>query len=130
MSAARDCIDAIRSFGWVGYVKGTTLFGPAFVGLRATPKGRVAITELWVSPSARGLGHGQRILNTCIEQADQHEVVLQVRPCAFGRTPGDMLTGRLCLWYAKHGFADPLGRGLMTRTPRGASQFNPRGDSE
>lgn len=103
MSKARDCIAAIAALGDVGYVKGTTLMGPAFVGLRASARG-VEITDLWVSPSARREGHGDRLLRTCIEQAQCHNVHLWVRPCPFDRTPGDMGKPALRAWYARHGF--------------------------
>ena len=120
MSKAHDCIAAIRALGHIGYVKGTTLFGPALVGLRASARG-VEISDLWVSPSARGEGPGVRILRTCIEQAYFHNVHLWVRPCPFDRTPGDMNKAALRAWYARHGF-EPFGLDHMVRLP---DRFDP-----
>jgi GNAT superfamily N-acetyltransferase len=117
-NSATDCIEEIRMLGdGEGYVKGTTLFGPAFVGLRATRSGRVVITDLWVSKTRRGDGLGQRMLDTCIEQADLLGVTLQLRPHAFDRGAGDMSTQKLRTWYARNGFYK-VGSELMLRTPQ------------
>lgn len=123
VETARECIAAIRTFGAAGYVKGTTLFGPAFIGLRATTRGRVVISQLWVSPSVRGQGLGQRMLDTCFEHADRLGVSLQVRPCAFDRQAGDMVTKKLRAWYARNMFCTVDGSELMVRgpQPKGAS---------
>jgi GNAT superfamily N-acetyltransferase len=119
MSSAFECIDAIRTLGeGEGYVKGTTLFGPCFVGLKATLANRVQISDVWVSPSRRGEGLGQRMLDTCIEQADLHRVTLQVRPCAFDRQSGDMDTKKLRAWYARNQFCTVDGSELMRRAPQ------------
>jgi ribosomal protein S18 acetylase RimI-like enzyme len=118
VSRARACIAAIRAQGVEGYVAGTTLFGPAFVGLRATLLDRVVITDIWVSPSVRGSGHGQRILNICIESADIHGVTLQVRPSAFDRKSGDMDTRKLRAWYARNQFCTVDGSELLRRGPQ------------
>lgn len=115
MSKAHDCIAAIAAKGDVGYVNGTTLIGPAFVGLRASARG-VEISELWVSPSARRQGHGDLLMHLCIEQAYFHNVHLWVRPCPFDRTPGDMSKAALRAWYACHGF-EPFGLDHMVRLP-------------
>lgn len=117
-TTAKDCIAAIRALGHVGYVTGTTLFGPAMLGLRATTTNHVVVSDLWVSPSARGQGLGQRLLDTCIEQADLHRVCLQVRPCAFDRTAGGMTTKALRAWYARNQFCTVDGSERMVRGPQ------------
>jgi GNAT superfamily N-acetyltransferase len=118
MSTAQDCIEEIRQQGDVGYVKGTTLFGPCFLGLKATAANRVVISDLWVSPTQRGEGHGQRMLDTCKEYADIYRVTLQVRPCAFDRQAGDMDTKKLRAWYARNRFCTVDGSELMRRAPQ------------
>lgn len=116
---ARECVNSIRSRGdGAGYVPGTTLFGAAFVGLKATTAGRVVISDVWVSPTWRGSGKGRELLEICMEHADSHGVTLQVRPHAFHRQGGDMDTKKLRAWYARNGFCTVDGSELMRRGPQ------------
>jgi GNAT superfamily N-acetyltransferase len=118
VSAALQCIAEIRSRGdGEGYVAGSTLFGPGFVGLKATRAGRVVITDLWISPSRRGEGLGQQILDCCTEVADRHGVVLQLRPREFDRRSGGMSSRALRAWYARNGFRAVSGSEFMRRAP-------------
>jgi GNAT superfamily N-acetyltransferase len=118
VSAAQYCIAEIRGRGdGDGYVTGSTLFGPGFVGLKATRAGRVVITDLWISPSRRGEGLGQNILDCCSEEADRHGVVLQLRPREFDRRSGGMSSRDLRCWYARNGFRAVSGSEFMRREP-------------
>jgi GNAT superfamily N-acetyltransferase len=116
VSKALQCIAEIRSRGdGEGYVTGSTLFGPGFVGLKATRAGRVVITDLWISPSRRGEGLGQRVLDTCTEVADAFGVELQLRPREFDRRSGGMSSRQLRWWYARNGFRAVSGSEFMRR---------------
>lgn len=118
MSKADDCIFDIRARGHAGFVKGTTLFDPCLLGLRKTVLQHVVVTDVWVSPSCRGMGHGRRMLQLCIDAADRHGVTLKVRPCAFARQTGDMSIKALRAWYARHSFCTVDGSEWMVRGPQ------------
>jgi ribosomal protein S18 acetylase RimI-like enzyme len=76
------------------------------------------VTRLNVPEKYRQLGWGTKLLNKCIEYADEHKLVLllEVAPS------GGMNSTQLTAWYCKFGFVGDITgfpAGLMARMPNG-----------
>ncbi|WP_431287503.1 GNAT family N-acetyltransferase [Roseateles chitinivorans] len=119
---ARMLYDALRERGIEAPIYGCTLYQPGvMLGLRIRD-GCVQISDLWVSPTLRGQGHGRTLLrNTVLPLADHFGVPLRLRVCAFDRRGGTGMTDpQLRRWYEALGFAPTRGT-WMRRQPRAAA---------
>lgn len=120
--SARKLYDALRERGIEAPIYGCTLYQPGvMLGLRIRD-GCVQISDLWVSPTLRGQGHGRTLLrNTVLPLADHFGVPLRLRVCAFDRRGGTGMTDpQLRRWYEGLGFAPTRGT-WMRRLPRTAA---------
>lgn len=118
-AAAHDLHNALRERGIESPIYGCTLYQPGvMLGLRVRD-GCVQISDLWVSPTLRGQGHGRSLLReTVIPMADAFGVPLRLRVCAFDRRRGTGMTdAQLRRWYQSLGFTATRGA-WMRREPR------------
>jgi GNAT superfamily N-acetyltransferase len=100
---ARRCVQMLWESTLIGMVPGTRISGPALFGLRVRAP-YVVLSDLWVSPSCRGQGHGQRVMEMVVQAADACGCPLRLRVAPFARHPGGMGLGELRRWYGRFGF--------------------------
>jgi ribosomal protein S18 acetylase RimI-like enzyme len=95
----------------------------AIIGVRATKTlPRIAVHYIWISPSTRGHGHGNRVLDQVLRIADAHDVEVQLRPACFDRVHFGVRTGldtrSLIAWYERKGFVRQARRPVQLLRPR------------
>lgn len=118
-TAARQLYAALRQRGIEAPIYGCTLYQPGvMLGLRVR-SGCVQISDLWVSPTLRGQGHGRCLMReTVLPMADAFDVPLRLRVCGFDRRGGTGMTdAQLRRWYQSLGF-EPTRGAWMRRQPR------------
>ncbi len=116
-ASARQLYTALRQRGIEAPIYGCTLYQPGvMLGLRICGA-CVQISDLWVSPSLRGRGHGRSLLrDTVLPLADHFGVPLRLRVCAFDRRGGTGMTdAQLRRWYAGLGFTATRGAWMRRR---------------
>jgi predicted GNAT family N-acyltransferase len=79
---------------------------------KTVPENVYLITRINVPHLHRGKGHGTKILNRIIEDADREGVILYVTPLSSGRWSQRALKS----WYSRHGFLDSTEE-YMIRNP-------------
>lgn len=111
---ARRCVQMLYEATLIGLVTGTRISGPAVFGLRARAP-FVVLSDLWVSPSCRGQGHGRRIMEMVVQAADACGCPLRLRVAPFARHPGGMGLGELRRWYGRFGFDQARGDDMVRK---------------
>lgn len=110
-TAPHQLHDALRQRGIEAPVYGCTLYQPGvMLGLRIRGE-CVQISDLWVSPSLRGQGHGRQFMDgVVLPLADHFGVPLRLYVGAFDRRRGTGMTeAQLRQWYRRLGFEPTRG---------------------
>lgn len=99
------CVAAIGSLhnaSYVGPWVGSRMRGPVVFEVRRTRGGRLRLESLWVSPSVRGRGIGNDMLQLIARTCDWFGVECELVPRPFDGRP--VKVAELRAWYARHGF--------------------------
>lgn len=93
--------------GYLQYIEGRHL------GLLALAGERVAILHtIYVNTRSRGKGHGRKMLEAALREADENGVTLLLAPVPDRDCPFDLVA-----WYERHGFRWTDCHQMMERSP-------------
>jgi hypothetical protein len=81
---------------------------------------QIMIHRLWTLE--REAGNGAAMLDALCKIADQHRVILKLKPLPFGRKPYPLDREQLLAWYERHGFVG--NRRSMIRAPKEVNHGN------
>ena len=100
------------------YVIPMPKFKPVIADLSEQEDGTWRISRINVPEKYRTLGHGAKILDMILIDADKEGVTLTLEPVATGRPGVGLSQAQLVKWYERHGFKWHESKRFMYRWPR------------